>query len=79
MYLMVLHAIHIFTSDEKEVRGRRNDHQYEGLLRIYCISSRGQPTRTDPPAWGLGEMVTTPRRKKVSCYEIFIQKASDPD
>ena len=26
---------------------------------------------------GLGEMLTTPRRKNVSCYEMFTQKASD--
>ena len=24
------------------------------------ISSRGQPTKGGPPAWGLGEVVTTP-------------------
>jgi hypothetical protein len=28
-------------------------------------SSRGQPTRAGPPAWGLGEVLTTPLRKKV--------------
>ena len=27
------------------------------------ISSRGQPTRGGPPAWGLGEVLTTPRCK----------------
>jgi hypothetical protein len=31
-----------------------------------------------PQAWGLGEVLTTPRHKNVSCYEIFTQKASDP-
>jgi len=30
-------------------------------------------------AWGLGEMLTTPHRKNVSCYEMFMQKASDLD
>jgi hypothetical protein len=29
-------------------------------------SSRGQPTRGGPPAWGLGEGLTTPRRENVS-------------
>ena len=28
-----------------------------------------------PPAWGLGEVVTTSPRIKVLCYEIFTQKA----
>ena len=26
----------------------------------YIESSRGQPTRGGPPAWGLGEVLTTP-------------------
>jgi hypothetical protein len=29
-------------------------------------SSRGQPTRGGPPAWGLGVGLTTPHRKKIS-------------
>ena len=32
-------------------------------------------SRTDDK--GLGEMLTIPRRKNVSCYEMFTQKASD--
>ena len=36
-----------------------------------------QPTRGGPPAWGLGEVLTIPRRKNVSCCEMFTQKASD--
>jgi hypothetical protein len=28
-------------------------------FQIYGISSHGQPTRGGPPAWGLGEMLTT--------------------
>ena len=32
-----------------------------------------------PPAWGLGEVLTTHHRKNVSCYEMFTQKASDLD
>jgi hypothetical protein len=31
-----------------------------------------------PPAWGLGVRLTTPRRKKLSCYENS-QEASDMD
>ena len=30
------------------------------------ISSSGQPTRCGPPAWGLGEALTTPPREKKS-------------
>jgi len=39
-------------------------------VRIYRISGRRQPTRGGPPAWGLGEELTTPQRKNVSCCEI---------
>jgi hypothetical protein len=43
--------------------------KYEGYLRIYRISSRGQPTRGGPPAWELDEVLTT-HRKNV-CYETL--------
>ena len=32
-----------------------------------------KPTRVGPPAWGLGEVLTAPHRKNVSCYEMFTQ------
>jgi len=35
------------------------------MLRIYRISSSGQPTRGGLPAWGLGEVLTTPYRENV--------------
>jgi hypothetical protein len=47
-------------------------------MRIHRISSRGRPTRGDPPAWGLGDVLTTPHRKKLSCYESH-KEASDLD
>ena len=34
-------------------------------------NSRGQPTRGGPPAWGLGEVLTTPHRKNIFCYEML--------
>jgi len=37
---------------------------WDVVLVNYIISSRGQPTRGGPPAWGLGEMLTTPPREK---------------
>jgi hypothetical protein len=43
------------------------------------ISSRGQPRRGGPPAWGLDEMLTILHHKNVSCYESFTQKAPDLD
>ena len=43
--------------------GWRNGLQYGGQLRIYWTSSRGQPTMGGPPAWGLGEVLTTSHRK----------------
>jgi hypothetical protein len=50
--------------------------------RICCLliqgDSRGQPTKSGPPAWGLGEVLTTPHRKKLPSYESF-DKASDLD
>jgi len=30
----------------------------------HWLSSREQPTRGGPPAWGMGEVLTTPLRKK---------------
>jgi hypothetical protein len=39
-----------------------------GYLRIYWISSRGQPTRGGPQAWGLG--LTTPHRKNYLVTKI---------
>jgi hypothetical protein len=39
--------------------GWRNGLRYGGYLRINWISSRGQPTKGGPPAWGLGEVLTT--------------------
>ena len=39
-------------------------------MRINRISSRGQPTRGGPPAWGLGEALTTPPREKQNFSEI---------
>jgi hypothetical protein len=38
--------------------------RYGGKLRIYWISSRGEPTRGCSPALGLGVRLTTPHRKK---------------
>jgi len=33
---------------------------------MYCVSSRGQPTRGGPLARGLGDVLTTPHRKHVT-------------
>jgi hypothetical protein len=35
------------------------------ILKNIC----GHPTRCGPPAWGLGEMLTTPHRKNLSYDE----------
>jgi hypothetical protein len=37
--------------------------RYGGLLRIYRISSREQPTVGGPPAWAMGGGLTTLPRK----------------
>jgi hypothetical protein len=52
--------------------------RYGEKLQIYWISSRGQPTRGDPLALGLGVGLTTLTVKNVMCYEMF-QSASDLD
>jgi hypothetical protein len=49
--------------------------EYGGQLRI-C--SCGQPTSGGPKAWGLGEVLTTPHRKELPCYETY-RKALDLD
>jgi hypothetical protein len=33
--------------------------------------------KSGPTFWGLGEVLTTPQCKNVSCYELSIQSASD--
>ena len=47
--------------------GWRNGLQYGGQLRVYWISNIGQPTRGGRPSCGLGEVLTPPHRKKLSC------------
>jgi hypothetical protein len=41
-----------------------------GQLRIYRISSRGQPTMGGPPAWGFGVGLTTPHRNYGVRYSV---------
>jgi hypothetical protein len=49
--------------------------RYGRSLRIYWISSYGQPAWGGPPSWGLGVGLTTPHRKKWACYDN-LQEAS---
>jgi len=51
--------------------GWKNVLQCGGELQIYWISSGRHPKRGGPPAWGWGEVLTTPHCKNVSCYEMF--------
>ena len=39
----------------------------------------GQPKGGSPPAWGLGDVLTTPRCINISCYVMFTQKDSGLD
>jgi len=50
----------------------------ESSLRIYFINNYGVTTSGGPPAWELGEVLTTPYRKNVSSFEMFT-RASDLD
>ena len=54
-------------------------HGEKSELYAGCLSTHGKPTRGCPPAWEFGGMLTTPHRKSVSCYEIFMQTALDLD
>jgi hypothetical protein len=48
--------------------GNASNYGQEGSNIIGVV---GQPTSGGPPAWGLDEMLTTPHRKKLPCYETF--------
>jgi len=40
-----------------------------GSLRIYCVICCARPTKGDPPAWGLGEGLTSYRKRTiVKCH-----------
>ena len=45
-----------------------NSYGQEGSSNIDFV---GQPTRGVPPAWGLDDVLTTPHRKKLPCYETL--------
>jgi hypothetical protein len=51
---------------------------YGGYLRMYCISSRVQLTRGGPPAFGVGEGLAIPHRKKPTCYEMLYRYPRGP-
>ena len=36
---------------------------------MVATSSRGEPTKGDPPALALGEVLTTPRLQNWPCYD----------
>jgi hypothetical protein len=62
-----------------KLRKKEKTSVYGERLRIHFISSGEQPTMGGPPAWGLGEGLTTPHPKKAACCKIrgCIQKFSD--
>ena len=41
------------------------------IWRVAANISNQQSTRGGPPAWGLGEVITTPHRKNTASYEMF--------
>jgi len=47
--------------------------RYREQLRVYRISSRGQPTRGGPPAWAFEEGLRAPHRKKKAYYKIQVE------
>jgi hypothetical protein len=60
------------------IAGGVTESRYRGQLRIYWISSRGQPTKGFPPPWESGEVITTPQCKSLRYYGKF-HKVSDLD
>jgi hypothetical protein len=42
-----------------------------GTVAENILSSHGDPIRSGPPKWGLGEGLTTSHRKKTACYEML--------
>ena len=46
-------------------------------LRIYCVSSSGQPTRSGPPAWGFGVRLTTWHCKNRLCSGTWHRASTD--
>jgi len=65
MWLPVTTAWHIPGLWMGEIASR-----YGWLLWI-CWISCYQPTRVGPPAWGLGEGLTSPHSKKPPCYKVL--------
>jgi len=45
--------------------------KYGAELQIFWVSSHRQPTKGDPPAWGLGKARTTPHHKNLWHYKHF--------
>jgi hypothetical protein len=44
---------------------------------VNILNKQSQPgDKGGPPAWGLGEVLTTPHHKNASCFELNVQKAS---
>jgi hypothetical protein len=70
MWVAVIKERRVFKLRMEEAASRS-----EGHLRIYLINSYGQPTWDIPPAWGLGEGLTYPRRKK---KQLFMKCSSRP-
>jgi hypothetical protein len=50
--------------------------RYRGYLRIYQISSHGQPTKGGPLSLGLDKGLTTPHHEKLVWYKM-LNRASE--
>jgi len=53
--------------------------RYDGKLRIYCISYRGQPTTGGPPDWGLDVALTIPHRKTIMLRDVYTRSRTWTD
>jgi len=56
-----------------QVAGGGTASDMEGSCEYFLINSRGQPTSGGPPPWGLGDVLTTPYRKNVSCTNGYTE------
>ena len=60
-----------------QVAGGGTASSMQGTANILNEQSRTADKGWSSSLWGLGEVLTTPRRKNVSSYELFTQKDSD--
>ena len=63
-----------------QVADGRTASNMEGRIAVNVLNKQSRTADKGwAPAWGLGEVLTTPHRKNVSCCETVEEKVSDMD